>query len=599
MRFEELDLHPDIMRGLADAGYLTPTPVQEKTIIETVKHGRDVTVQSQTGTGKTGAFLLSAFQLMLASEKFKGAKTMILAPTRELAIQINEEAKLLGVHLPLKCGCVYGGTGYAQQEAMLKQGLDVLVGTPGRLLDFVNSKKINPKDYSILIIDEADRLLDMGFFPDIKKLLKMLKPREERATFLLSATISSRVSQLTWEYMNHPADIVIESENITVDAIDQTLYHVSREEKVPILLGLLARDKPTTAIVFCNTKRAAEEVAKRLEINGYPANYIMGDLPQSKRVKIIQELKDGKVGILVATDVAARGLHVDALDMVINFDLPDDAENYVHRIGRTARAGAKGRSVSLACERYVYNLESIQKYINTKIPMGSFTDGMIVVDKSAGMRIRLDAWDDDSDRPPRRSDAPRGRSDGNRGGPRSGARRPDERKPDERRDQSAATAPRPAKEVETTRRPDEHKPGEHGAGERRRPGTSRKPADHERKPIAASARPAQPKAAHPAAGGRTAASGSLEDRLAYYRKKYGDSFQLTPEMIEQFKREEASGRKDKRHEPRRKPAQDKDRQHGTPRANPAPAKAAERKDDAQKTAPGGVVGWLKRLFRGS
>jgi len=598
-----MDLLPEVIQGLADAGYTEPTPVQEETLTHAACNGRDITVQSQTGTGKTAAFLLPVYQLVCGEGRFKGAKTLILSPTRELAVQIAEEAQLLGSHLGLKYGCVYGGVGYGAQEAMLKEGVDILVGTPGRLLDFVGSKKINMREFKILVIDEADRLMDMGFFPDMKKIFKMMVPREDRLTMLLSATISSHVSQLTWEYMNEPVEIAIKSDNVTVDAIEQGLFHVARDEKMALLLGIFKKYNPKNALVFCNTKRMSEEVAKRLELNGIPTAFIMGDLPQSKRLKIIQDIKDGKVRFLVATDVAARGLHIDALELVVNYDLPEDAENYVHRIGRTARAGAKGRAITLACERDVYHLPAIEKYIAGKIPLAEFSEELLVEDVSRGQRIHLSTWDDEGDRQGGRNghagpsrdgrgrSSPRyegrGENRGPRGehGPGAGPARPF-------RERTESAGPRLPEGPRPERKPfdkprSDPRPHEAPRGERREK-TGPKPV--------------------PAGSG-------VEARLAYYRQKYGEGFEVTPELLNRLKSEEAaatrrrqekSGSGERQNQTGKKQSGHTKAAQGTRSAGPQkgaqqPAKgqsprSAEQEKNTKKTTSGGLFGWLKRAF---
>ena len=393
-------------------------PVQTETFAYTLK-GRDVYVQSQTGTGKTAAFLVTIFQRMAHEEPGRRTKALIVAPTRELAVQIEEEARLLGRYLDVRIGCFYGGVTYTKQEKLLRGGLDMIIGTPGRLIDFNRQGKIDFHDIGILVIDEADRLFDMGFLPDLRRILKKLPPRDKRLTMLFSATLDYRVRELAWEYMNDPAEIEIEPEQITVDGITQELYHVGCEEKLSLLLGLLAREQPENALIFTNTKHMAVEVAGRLELNGYPCEYIMGDLPQQQRLKVIEGIKNKRIRFLVATDVAARGLHIDDLSLVVNYDLPADPENYVHRIGRTARAGKTGKAVSLACDRFVYGLEAIEAYIKRKLPITWPDIELFAEDKSAGKRIS-------ADRSLRRED--RSRSDGRRGvrvriGPAAGGRK--------------------------------------------------------------------------------------------------------------------------------------------------------------------------------
>ena len=389
MKFEDFPLHDKILDGIREIGFTEPTPVQAETF-GLLFQGKDIEAQSQTGTGKTAAFLIGGFHLLMSDPKFQGRKMLVIAPTRELADQIEKEALLIGKHLNLRIGSFYGGVGYAQQEKLLAEGVDVMIGTPGRLLDFAGSGKVNFRDVGVLVIDEADRLFDMGFYPDLRQMLRTMSDPEDRRTMLFSATLSSNVMNLAWEYLRDPGQIVIEPENVTVDRIRQELYHVASDEKFGVLLSLLQEFKNKTAIIFTNTKHTAIQVAKRLELNGFAVEFIMGDLPQSKRLKIIEDLKAGRLPFLVATDVAARGLHINDLDLVVNYDLPLEAENYVHRIGRTARAGKEGRAVSLACEKYVYGLKAIEEYIHNKIPVAWFEEGQLVEDKSRGVPIRID-----------------------------------------------------------------------------------------------------------------------------------------------------------------------------------------------------------------
>ncbi|MFO8063746.1 MAG: DEAD/DEAH box helicase [Spirochaetia bacterium] len=386
MKFADIELHPDLRRGIEEVGFEECTPVQDETFKHTLA-GNDVAVQSQTGTGKTAAFLITIFQLLSEDERFKGRQAYIVAPTRELAVQIEREAQRLGAHLSLRIANFYGGVGYGPQEKALKEGVDIIIGTPGRLLDFHRSKKLPFDNIGIVVIDEADRLFDMGFYPDIRRMMQDMRPREERLTMLFSATLSTKVRNIAWQYMNDPAEVDIEAERLTVDTVEQELHHVARREKLSAVLGLLERYQPENGLIFTNTKQAAEEVALRLRYNGFSAQFIMGDLPQKKRMQLIDGMKNGDVRFLVATDVAARGLHVDNLDIVINYDIPEDPENYVHRIGRTARAGQSGRAVALACERYVYGLEAIERLIDMKIPVGQLSDEDFKMDGSSRLSL--------------------------------------------------------------------------------------------------------------------------------------------------------------------------------------------------------------------
>ncbi|MDR2133896.1 MAG: DEAD/DEAH box helicase [Treponema sp.] len=392
MEFKDLNLHPDLQRGIAEAPYVTCMPVQEQVLTNAFR-GQDLYVQSQTGTGKTAAFLIVIFQRLLTEEVLTGKKAIIMVPTRELAVQVEEEAKLLAKYLPFKIGSFYGGVGYTQQQKMLRENVQILVGTPGRVLDLNKSGYMNLMDIAFLVLDEADRMFDMGFYPDLRKLIRVVPPADRRQTMLFSATLNAWVKNLAWEYTKNPLEIEIEPETVTVDEVDQVLYHVPSAEKMKLLLGILEREKPESAIIFCNTKRYTEIVAKRLSMNGYECEFIIGDLPQSRRLKVIEDVKAGKIKYLVATDVAARGLDIEALAMVVNYDLPVEAENYVHRIGRTARAGKTGKAITLASEQDVYELPAIERYIGKKIPSEIAVSELQVDDRSAGMRIRTEFYE--------------------------------------------------------------------------------------------------------------------------------------------------------------------------------------------------------------
>ena len=410
MTFDEYDFHDKLKAGIRDLGFVEPTPVQAETF-QLIAQGKDIEAQSQTGTGKTAAFLISGFQLMMTDPKFQGRKMLVIAPTRELADQIEKEAQAIGKHLNFRMGSFYGGVGYGPQEKLISEGVDVIIGTPGRLLDFVGQGKLSFKDVGVLVIDEADRLFDMGFYPDLRQMLRTMSAPEDRRTMLYSATLSANVMNLAWEYLRDPGQIVIEPEHITVEKITQELYHVSSDEKFGLLLGVMKKENPKTSIIFCNTKHTAVRVAKRLELNGYETEFIMGDMPQAKRLKIIEDMKAGKTPVLVATDVAARGLHINGLDLVVNYDLPTEAENYVHRIGRTARAGHTGKAVSLACEKYVYGLKAIEEYAGIKIPVLWVAEEDQVQDKSKGVYIPVDEEFEGS-----RGGSGRGGREGGRGG---------------------------------------------------------------------------------------------------------------------------------------------------------------------------------------
>ena len=399
MDFKEFNLDERLLKGIEAAGYEVCTPVQEQVIKASMKEGAkgpDLYVQSQTGTGKTCAYLVAVISGMLKPEN-AGKKCLILAPTRELAVQIEEEAKVLVGTSGLKAFSVYGGVGYEKQIANLKKGVDIVIGTPGRVIDLNEGGNLDLSNSNFCVIDEADRMFDMGFYDDLRKILKKLPEAEVRQTMLFSATLNTYVKNLAWEYTRDPVEITIEAENITVSEITQELLHVSSDEKMKLLVGILKHENPESAIIFCNTKRSCEVVAKRLAINDIKAEFMIGDLPQSKRLAIMKSFKAGQVKILVATDVAARGIDVDDLAMVINYDLPVEAENYVHRIGRTARAGKSGKAYTFCSEQDVYNLPAIERYIEMSIPATVAYPEQMEEDKSAGMYIKTENWRGDDE----------------------------------------------------------------------------------------------------------------------------------------------------------------------------------------------------------
>ena len=394
MDFVEFGLDERLLKGIEAAGYVSCTPVQEE-VIKASQDGSDLYVQSQTGTGKTAAYLVAVINEMITKEEAKGKKLLVLVPTRELAVQVEEEAKVLVGTSGLKAFSVYGGVGYEKQISTLKKGVDIVIGTPGRVIDLQEAGNLDLSNAAFCVIDEADRMFDMGFYPDLRQILKCIPEAEERQTMLFSATLNSYVKNLAWEYTRDPKEITIEAENITVSEIQQELLHVSSSDKMKLLIGILKNENPASAIVFCNTKRSCEVVAKRLQINDIKADFLIGDLPQSKRLKLLNSFKAGQVPVLVATDVAARGIDVDDLAMVINFDLPVEAENYVHRIGRTARAGKSGKAYTFCSEQDVYNLPAIERYVEMSIPSSVAFEDQMLEDKSAGMYIKTENWHDD------------------------------------------------------------------------------------------------------------------------------------------------------------------------------------------------------------
>ena len=370
MKFTELDLPSELMRGIEQVGFVNLTPVQEESIPLALQ-GRDVAAQAQTGTGKTAAFLIALFTRLQrnAAAAKSGPRALILAPTRELVVQICADANGLGAHCPFKVQAIFGGVDYEKQRSALQSGVDIIVATPGRLIDYAKQNVFTLKYVESLVIDEADRMFDMGFIRDLRYILRKLPPFENRQTMLFSATLSQRVMELAYEFMNITDKVRIEPEQVTAERVEQIVYHVSRREKFPLLLGLLKKEPgEVRVLVFVNTKREGEHLSGRLQVNNFKVAVLSGDIPQKRRMRILDDFKDGKLNFLVATDVASRGLHIDGVTHVVNYDLPQDAEDYVHRIGRTARAGAGGKSISFADEDLAYFLPDIEEYIGQKIP---------------------------------------------------------------------------------------------------------------------------------------------------------------------------------------------------------------------------------------
>ncbi len=369
--FAGLDLPDAVRRGVADAGFEFCTPIQARALPIALS-GRDVAGQAQTGTGKTAAFLLATFNHLLVNSADAGRRAtqpraLVLAPTRELAVQIHRDATVLGRYTGFKLALVYGGTGYESQRKELAQGVEILIGTPGRLIDYYKQRVFDLKAVQTVVLDEADRMFDLGFIKDIRYLLRRMPPPRRRLGMLFSATLSYRVIELAYEHMNNPEFIRVEPDKITVDQVKQTVYHPANEEKVRLLIGLLRQMDPLRSLVFTNTKEAAERLSAWLRGNGFNAESLTGDVPQTQRLRLLQQFTEGELPVMVATDVAARGLHIPDVSHVFNYDLPQDAEDYVHRIGRTARAGSSGDAISFACEDYAYSLIEIERFIGHDI----------------------------------------------------------------------------------------------------------------------------------------------------------------------------------------------------------------------------------------
>ena len=378
--FSAFPIHGAIVEALEDAKFTNPTPIQAKTLPLTLA-GKDVMGIAQTGTGKTAAFLISLIQYLMINPvhpKAKGPWAIVLAPTRELAIQIKRDMDQLGAYTGLASLAIYGGTSVEHQKTLFRAAnIDVVIGTPGRIIDLFKQKVFRLKNIEVCVLDEADRMFDLGFIDDVRYLLRQMPPAEERLNLLFSATMPQKVQELAYEHFNAPQTVSVESGQPTADNIGQTLYHTARHEKTPLLLGLFAKEKPVRSMIFLNTKKDLDRLSLLLKTNGYPNAALSGDIVQKKREKVIRDFQEGRIDILVATDVAARGIHVEGVTHVFNYDLPQLAEDYVHRIGRTARAGASGTAISFACEEYVYSLPEIEHYIGRKIPVAALDESLL------------------------------------------------------------------------------------------------------------------------------------------------------------------------------------------------------------------------------
>ena len=450
--FTNFDLHPLLQQGLDDSGFTRCTPIQEMTLPLALA-GRDVAGQAQTGTGKTCAFLVALMNRLLnspavAERRDSDPRALIIAPTRELAIQIDKDARAIGRHTGLRTALIYGGVDYDKQRQQLKDGCDIIIATPGRLLDYHKQGVFGLNGVEVMVIDEADRMFDLGFIADVRFIFRRLPAREQRQVLLFSATLSHRVLELAYEHMHNAEKLVVESTHVTADKVRQLVYFPAKEEKMPLLLNLLERTAAERSIIFVNTKMAAERITERVKRQGYRAGAISGDVPQLKRQKLLQRFQEGQLDILVATDVAARGLHIPAVSHVFNYDLPQDAEDYVHRIGRTARLGAEGDAISFACDLYAMSLPDIETYIGQSIPVASMTPDLLVmprpkaIDAEFAAHAAADSAEFGDIVPPRPGERPRRPNDS---GSRDGARRSSStRPPRERKPPAAAVVESPA-----------------------------------------------------------------------------------------------------------------------------------------------------------
>lgn len=368
--FASFELDPRITQSLNEAGFTQCTPIQAQTLPMALKR-RDVAGQARTGTGKTAAFLLAIFNRLLASDSKSDSqqpRAIVIAPTRELAIQIHKDAEQLGRHTGLRFMLAYGGVDYAKQRDQITAGVDVLIGTPGRLIDYLKQNVYHLKDIEVAVLDEADRMFDLGFISDIRFLFRRMPAPGQRQTLMFSATFPLKVTELAYEHM-HEAETIRMVEEMTTDRVTQVVYYPANHEKLPLLVQVLRSWESPHSMVFTNTRHAADRVARTLKANGFNAAMLAGNVPQIKRQKLLKRFHDGDIDVMVATDVAARGLHLPDVSHVVNYDLPQDAADYVHRIGRTARLGATGDAISFACEDYAFYLPDIEAYIKMSLPV--------------------------------------------------------------------------------------------------------------------------------------------------------------------------------------------------------------------------------------
>jgi len=371
-RFHDFDLPDPLLHAISDLNFEYCTPIQAEILPSTLA-GRDASGRAQTGTGKTAAFLISVLTRLLnhpiQGDRAPGTpRILILAPTRELVLQISGEARQLAKYCGVHIVSVFGGMDYEKQRKELGAGpVDIIVATPGRLLDFKRRREITLNKTEVLIIDEADRMLDMGFIPDVRSIIYSTPTKDKRQTLLFSATLTGEITRLASEWTRNPVKVEIEPEQVAVDTVDQIVYIVTIEEKFALLYNIISRQNLSRVLVFCNRRDEVRRLSETLTRYGINCSELSGDVPQKRRIRRLDEFKSGKIRILVATDVAGRGIHIEGMDHVINFKLPHDPEDYVHRIGRTGRAGASGTSVSFADEEDAMYLPAIEKFMGREL----------------------------------------------------------------------------------------------------------------------------------------------------------------------------------------------------------------------------------------
>ncbi|WP_392565764.1 ATP-dependent RNA helicase RhlB [Utexia brackfieldae] len=383
-KFSEFGLHPLIIQALTKRGFDYCTPIQAQSLPHSLNN-KDIAAQGQTGTGKTMAFLTSTFQFLLnhpalPDRQINQPRAIIIAPTRELVVQIYNDAKFLADETNIKLGLAYGGDGYDKQLKVLAAGVDILIATTGRLIDYAKQNYVDLSAIQVMVLDEADRMFDLGFIRDIRWIFRHVTPPSQRLTMLFSATLSHNVKELAFEHMNNPEYVEIEPEQKTGHRIKEELFFPSNEDKLPLLQTLIEEEWPDRCIIFANTKVTCELIWRNLIADHHRVGLLTGDIAQKKRLQILEDFTNGHLDILVATDVAARGLHIPDVTHVFNYDLPDDFKDYVHRIGRTGRAGTLGHSISLACEQYAMNLPAIEEYIGHPITVSQYNADALLTD---------------------------------------------------------------------------------------------------------------------------------------------------------------------------------------------------------------------------
>jgi ATP-dependent RNA helicase RhlB len=380
-KFSDLPIHQQVVDALSEANFNLCTPIQALSLPPLLE-GNDLAGQAQTGTGKTIAFLVATFHYLLTNpqDAKRQPRAIIMAPTRELAVQIFNDAELLSQYTGLTIGLIYGGEGYQSQREKLQGGVDIIIGTTGRIIDYYKQNIFSLAAIQVAVLDEADRMFDLGFIKDIRYLFNRMPKPNERLSMLFSATLSYRVQELAYDHMDNPTHVQIEPERKTAERVKEELFYPSDEDKPYLLLTLMEEEWPDKAIVFANTKHGCERISDWLEADKHRVGLLSGDVPQNKRLKILENFTSGVLDVLVATDVAARGLHIPMVSHVFNYDLPDDAEDYVHRIGRTGRAGESGSSISFACEKYALNLPAIEEYVQHSIPVTDYNPNDLMRD---------------------------------------------------------------------------------------------------------------------------------------------------------------------------------------------------------------------------